>query len=101
MQNSLCHTIYLVTPPVVSVNQMHNSTFGLDENEYEAIEMLIVRTRQTTAAHYEQHFVSSVVFDGQLLGKLPDSIHYFPFFMCSSYNVAQMFSTRIEYLEVL
>ena len=49
----------------------------------------------------EQHFVSSVVFDGQLLGKLPDSIHYIPFFMCSSYNVAQMFSTRIEYLEVL
>jgi hypothetical protein len=29
---------------------MHNSTFGLEENEYEAIEMLIVRTRQTTAA---------------------------------------------------
>lgn len=50
MQNRLCHTIYLVTPPVVSVNQMHNSTFGLEENEYEAIEMLIVRTRQTTAA---------------------------------------------------
>jgi hypothetical protein len=75
------------------VNQMHNSTFGLDENEYEAIEMLIVRTRQTTAAHYEQHFVSSVVFDGQLLGKLPDSIHYFPFFMCSSY-------TRIDNLNI-
>jgi hypothetical protein len=46
MQNRLCHTIYLNTPLVVSVNQ----TFGLDENEYEAIEMLIVRTRETTAA---------------------------------------------------
>ena len=49
MQNRLCHTIYLVTPLVVSVSQMRNPTFGLDENEYEAIEMLIVRTRKTTA----------------------------------------------------
>jgi len=74
---------------------MHNSTFGWDENEWVAIDMLLVSTKQTAAA------VMSKVFDGQLQGKLPDSIHYIPFFMCSSYNVAQMFSTRIEYLEVL
>ena len=49
MQNRLCHTLYLVSPLVVSVHQMHNSTFGWDENEWVAIDMLLVRTRQTAA----------------------------------------------------